>query len=82
VFQYNRNTRPVLWGKLLGDSRATGYLLQNPDAEQAQHPPVDTQETYYYRVDSEESSGTSDRVKSTVNKFTTPGPGERIMADS
>ena len=26
------------------DSRATGYLLRNPDAEQAQHPPVDTQE--------------------------------------
>ncbi len=26
------------------DSRATGYILQQPDAEQAQHPPVDTQE--------------------------------------
>ena len=26
------------------DGRSTGYLLQNPDAEQAQHPPVDTQE--------------------------------------
>jgi cytochrome c peroxidase len=26
------------------DSRATGYLLGSPDAEQAQHPPVDTQE--------------------------------------
>ena len=26
------------------DARATGYLLQSPDAEQAQHPPVDTQE--------------------------------------
>ena len=23
------------------DARATGYLLQSPDAEQAQHPPVD-----------------------------------------
>src|SRR3982074_627655 len=26
------------------DGRATGYLLQSADAEQSQHPPVDTQE--------------------------------------
>jgi cytochrome c peroxidase len=26
------------------DGRSTGYLLQSADAEQAQHPPVDTQE--------------------------------------
>jgi len=37
--------------------------------------------TYYYSVTSEESSGKSDGVKSTVNKFTTPGPGERRVAD-
>ena len=37
------------------------------------------QTTYYYRVTSAESSGRSDGVKSTVNKFTTPGPGERIV---
>jgi phosphodiesterase/alkaline phosphatase D-like protein len=36
--------------------------------------------TYYYRVTSEESSGKSDGVKSTVNKLTIPGPGERIVA--
>jgi hypothetical protein len=36
--------------------------------------------TYYYRVTSEESNGTSDGVKSTVNKFTTPGLSERIVA--
>ena len=36
--------------------------------------------TYYYRVTSEESNGKSDGVKSAVNKFTTPGPGERIVA--
>jgi len=36
--------------------------------------------TYYYRVTSEESNGTSDGVKSTVGKFATPGPGERIVA--
>jgi phosphodiesterase/alkaline phosphatase D-like protein len=35
--------------------------------------------TYYYRVFSEEGNGTSDGVKSAVHKFTTPGPGERIM---
>ena len=34
--------------------------------------------TYYYRVASEESNGRGDGVKSTVNKFTTPSPGERI----
>src|SRR3984893_9924557 len=35
-------------GKFVGgafwDGRATGYILQTPDGEQAQHPPVDTQE--------------------------------------
>jgi phosphodiesterase/alkaline phosphatase D-like protein len=36
--------------------------------------------TYYYRVTSEESNGKSDGVKSTVKKFTTPSPGERIVA--
>jgi hypothetical protein len=36
--------------------------------------------TYYYRVSSEESNGKSDGVESTVNQFTTPGPGERIVA--
>ena len=36
--------------------------------------------TYYYTVTSEESNGKSDGMKSTVNKFTTPGPGERIVA--
>jgi phosphodiesterase/alkaline phosphatase D-like protein len=36
--------------------------------------------TYYYRVTSEGSDGKSDGVKSAVNKFTTPGPGERIVA--
>ncbi len=34
------------------------------------------QTTYYYRVTSEESNGKSDGVESTVNQFTTPGPGE------
>jgi hypothetical protein len=37
------------------------------------------QTTYYYRVASEESNGTSDGVKSKVSKFTTPAPGERIV---
>jgi cytochrome c peroxidase len=33
-----------LFGGNFWDGRSTGYLLQNADAEQAQHPPVDTQE--------------------------------------
>lgn len=35
--------------------------------------------TYYYRVTSTESNGKSDGVKSSVGKFTTPGPGERVV---
>jgi phosphodiesterase/alkaline phosphatase D-like protein len=38
------------------------------------------QTTYYYRVTSTESNGKSDGVESPVNQFTTPGPGERIVA--
>jgi hypothetical protein len=38
--------------------------------------------TYYYTVDSMEANGTSDGVKSTVKRFTTPGPGERIAANA
>ena len=38
------------------------------------------QTTYYYTVTSEESNGKSDGVKSAVNKFITPAPGERIVA--
>ncbi len=37
-------THGVFFGGNFWDSRATGSLLQNPDAEQAQGPPVDTQE--------------------------------------
>jgi hypothetical protein len=33
--------------------------------------------TYYYTVESMESNGKSDQVKSTLKQFTTPGPGER-----
>jgi cytochrome c peroxidase len=43
VLQYNA-TVGLFFGGNFWDSRATGYLIQNPDAEQAQHPPVDTQE--------------------------------------
>ncbi|MEA2752930.1 MAG: cytochrome c peroxidase, partial [Myxococcales bacterium] len=43
VLQYNA-TQGLFFGGNFWDSRATGYLLRNPDAEQAQHPPVDTQE--------------------------------------
>jgi cytochrome c peroxidase len=43
VLSYNE-TQGLFFGGNFWDSRATGYLLGSPDAEQAQHPPVDTQE--------------------------------------
>src|SRR5579859_4402886 len=43
VLNYN-DTQGLFFGGNFWDSRATGYLLGSPDAEQAQHPPVDTQE--------------------------------------
>jgi len=43
VLQYNR-VQGLFFGGNFFDSRSTGYLLRNPDAEQAQHPPVDTGE--------------------------------------
>src|SRR5438309_2740133 len=43
VLQYNE-TQGLFFGGNFWDSRATGYLLRNPDAHQSQGPPVDTQE--------------------------------------
>src|SRR2546426_6006473 len=43
VLQYNQ-VQGLFFGGNFWDSRATGYLLRNPDAQQAQGPPVDTQE--------------------------------------
>ena len=43
VFQYNQ-VQGLFFGGNFWDSRATGYKLRIPDAEQAQGPPVDTQE--------------------------------------
>src|SRR5713226_8686294 len=43
VLSYNA-TQAAFFGGNFWDSRATGYLLGSPDEEQAQHPPVDTQE--------------------------------------
>jgi cytochrome c peroxidase len=43
VLQFNE-VQGLFFGGNFWDSRATGYLLRNPDGEQAQHPPVDTQE--------------------------------------
>src|SRR5207253_3972741 len=37
--------------------------------------------TYYYWVTSEESNGKNDGVKSPVNQFTTPRPGDRIVTE-
>jgi cytochrome c peroxidase len=43
VLQFNEE-QGLFFGGNFWDSRATGYLLRNPDANQAQGPPVDTQE--------------------------------------
>src|SRR3989475_603202 len=43
VLHFNE-TQQLFFGGNFWDSRATGYILQQADAEQAQHPPVDTQE--------------------------------------
>ncbi|MGA8742821.1 MAG: cytochrome c peroxidase [Terracidiphilus sp.] len=43
VLQYNQE-QGLFFGGNFWDSRATGYRLRIPDAEQAQGPPVDTQE--------------------------------------
>ncbi len=43
VLNYNQ-AQGAFFGGNFWDARATGYLIGNPDAEQAQHPPVDSQE--------------------------------------
>ncbi len=43
VLNFNE-TQKAFFGGNFWDSRATGYLLGSPDANQAQGPPVDTQE--------------------------------------
>jgi cytochrome c peroxidase len=43
VLQYNQEQQ-LFFGGNFWDSRATGYKLRNPNAEQAQSPPVDTAE--------------------------------------
>jgi len=43
VLQFNQE-QGLFFGGNFWDSRATGYLLRSPDAQQSQGPPVDTQE--------------------------------------
>jgi cytochrome c peroxidase len=43
VLEYNA-TQGAFFGGNFWDGHSTGYKLQSADAEQAQHPPVDTQE--------------------------------------
>jgi cytochrome c peroxidase len=43
VLEYNA-AQSGFFGGNFWDAHSTGYKLQSPDAEQAQHPPVDTQE--------------------------------------
>ena len=44
-------------------------------------PGLKPQTTYYYWVTSMGGDGKSDGVKSAVNQFTTPGAGQRIVAN-
>ena len=43
-------------------------------------PDLKPQTTYYYKVNSTDSNEKSDGVESSVKQFTTPAPGERIVA--
>jgi cytochrome c peroxidase len=43
VLNYNTEQQ-LFFGGNFWDSRSTGYRLQSPDSEQAQHPPTDSQE--------------------------------------
>ena len=43
VLEFN-NAQGLFFGGNFWDARSTGYKLQSPDSEQAQHPPVDTGE--------------------------------------
>jgi hypothetical protein len=43
-------------------------------------PGLKPQTTYYYKVTSTESNEKSNGVESPVTQFSTPGPGERIVA--
>jgi len=46
VLEYNA-VQSLFFGGNFWDARATGYELQSPDSEQAQHPPVDTGEMMF-----------------------------------
>ena len=46
VLEYNAE-QGLFFGGNFWDGRSTGYLLQSPDSEQAQHPPVDTGEMMF-----------------------------------
>ena len=46
VLEYNAEQN-LFFGGNFWDGRATGYLLQSPDSEQAQFPPVDTGEMMF-----------------------------------
>ena len=64
------------------DPKNLNQIAKNPIRLNPYHPTtvfrvrmdnLKTRTTYYYTVESEEATGTSDRVKSAVKQFTTPG---------
>jgi len=62
VLNHN-DTQNAFFGGNFWDSRATGYLLGSPDANQAQGPPVDTQEHMF-----PDTACVAFRLQSTVYK--------------
>ena len=71
------------------DPRELSQIAKSPISLNRGHPEtifrvrvegLEPQTTYYYAVTSTASDGESDGVESSVYKFTTPGPGKRIVA--
>ena len=76
----------VLYGT---DSNDLSQMAKSPIRLNRGHPDtifrvrmdgLKPQTTYYYTVSSTHSNGESDGVESAVNQFTTPAPGDRIVA--
>ena len=72
------------------DPKDLSQMAKSPIAINRDHPEtifrvrvsgLKPRTSYYYTVASMESDGRSDGAESAVNQFTTPGPGERIVAD-
>src|SRR6201987_1486802 len=86
VLTYN-TTQGAFFGGNFWDARSTGYKLQSADAEQAQHPPVDTQEMGFpdtaciaFRLSTAEYRPLFEMVWGVDFHIRWPGNTERICA--